>query len=106
MKEPIELMHEDFQVHVDSDWVGDLLGRKNTTGVVVRRSTKERALTSSENKSTFETHREIDEYFYSSVNAEMLTTAVRTHADYAERTSMETGCVREPDASYVEKLGL
>ena len=26
MKEPIELMHEDFQVHVDSDWVGDLLG--------------------------------------------------------------------------------
>ena len=32
-EEPIELMHEDFQVHVDSDWVGDLLERKNTTGV-------------------------------------------------------------------------
>ena len=32
-EEPMELMHEDFQVHVDSDWVGDLLDRKNTTGV-------------------------------------------------------------------------
>ena len=26
-----------FQVHVDSDWAGDLLGRKSTTGVIVRR---------------------------------------------------------------------
>ena len=26
-----------LQVHVDSDWVGDLLGRKSTTGVIVRR---------------------------------------------------------------------
>ena len=42
------------------------------------RSTKERTLTSSENKTTFETPCEIDEYFYSSVNAEMLTIAVRT----------------------------
>ena len=35
------------------------------------RSTEERTLTSSENKTTFETHCEIDEYFYSSINAEM-----------------------------------
>ena len=34
-EEPIELMHEDFQVHVDSDWVRDLLEKKNTTGVIV-----------------------------------------------------------------------
>ena len=27
------------QVHVDSDWAGDLLGRKSTTGVIVRRRT-------------------------------------------------------------------
>ena len=26
-----------LQVHVDSDWVGDLLGRKSTTGVIFRR---------------------------------------------------------------------
>ena len=25
-----------LQVHVDSDWAGDLLGRKSTTGVIVR----------------------------------------------------------------------
>ena len=30
---------ETFQVHVDSDWAGDLLGRKSTTGVIVRRGT-------------------------------------------------------------------
>ena len=64
------------------------------------RGTEERTLTSSENKTTFETHCDIEEYFHSSVNAEMLTIAVRTYADYAERMSMETGCVREPDASY------
>ena len=29
--------HETLQVHVDSDWAGDLLGRKSTTGVIVRR---------------------------------------------------------------------
>ena len=28
-----------LQVHVDSDWAGDLLGRKSTTGVIVRRGT-------------------------------------------------------------------
>ena len=27
---------ETLQVHVDSDWAGDLLGRKSTTGVIVR----------------------------------------------------------------------
>ena len=54
-EEPIELMHEDFQVHVDSDWVGDLLDRKNTTGVIVRRGIEERVLTTSGNKITFET---------------------------------------------------
>ena len=26
-----------LQVHVDSDWAGDFLGRKSTTGVIVRR---------------------------------------------------------------------
>ena len=26
-----------LQVHVDSDWAGDLLGRKSTTGVIVRK---------------------------------------------------------------------
>ena len=30
---------ETLQVHVDSDWAGDLLGRKSTTGVIVRRGT-------------------------------------------------------------------
>ena len=54
-EEPIELMHEDFQVHVDSDWVGDLLGRKNTTGVIVRRGIEERVSMTSENKIMFET---------------------------------------------------
>ena len=34
-----------LQVHVDSDWAGDLLGRKSTTGVIVRRG-----------KHFFETH--------------------------------------------------
>ena len=28
---------ETIQVHVDSDWAGVLLGRKRTTGVIVRR---------------------------------------------------------------------
>ena len=49
------------------------------------RGTEEHALTSSENKFTFETHCGTDEYFHASINAEMLTTAVRTHADCAER---------------------
>ena len=39
----------------------------------------------SENEFTFETHCETDEYFHASINAEMLTIAVRTHADCAER---------------------
>ena len=49
------------------------------------RGTEERALTSSENKFTFETHCGTDEYFHASINAEMLTITVRTHADCAER---------------------
>ena len=48
-EEPTELMHEDFQVHVGSDWVEDLLERKNTTGVIVRRGIEERVSTTSEN---------------------------------------------------------
>ena len=28
-----------LQVHVDSDWAGDVLGRKSTAGVIVRRGT-------------------------------------------------------------------
>ena len=80
-EEPIGMIHEDFWVHVDSDWVGDLLVRKSTTGVIVRRGTEERALTSSENKITFETQCEIDEFLHSSINAEMLTIAARTHVD-------------------------
>ena len=47
-------MHEDFQVHVDSDWVGDLLGRKNTTGVVVRKGM------TGENKITLDVARQPD----------------------------------------------
>ena len=45
------------------------------------RGTEERVLTSSENKSTFETHCETDEYFHLSIDAEMLTIAARTHSD-------------------------
>ena len=74
-EEPIELMHEDFQVHVDSDWVGDLLERKSTTSVIVRRSTKERVLTTSESKTTFQTNCETNEYFHSFINTEMLMIA-------------------------------
>ena len=48
-EEPIELMHEDLQVHVDTDWVEDLLERKNTSGVNVRRGIEERVSTTSEN---------------------------------------------------------
>ena len=32
-----QMSDETLQVHVDSDWAGDLLGRKSTTGVIVRR---------------------------------------------------------------------
>ena len=77
--EPIELMHEDFQVHVDSVWVGDLLEKKNTTGVIVRRGIEERVLTTSENKTTFETNCETNECFHLFINAEMLMIAARTH---------------------------
>ena len=87
-EEQIELMHEDFQVHVDSDWVGDLLDRKNTTGVIVRRGIEERVLTTSENKITFETNCETNEYFHLFINTEMLMIAARTHVDYVECTSM------------------
>ena len=41
-----------------------------------------------ERKQVHETHCETDEYFHPSISAEMLTIAVRTHADFAERTSM------------------
>ena len=37
------MIHEDFQVYLDSDWVGDLLERKSKTGVIVRSGIKERA---------------------------------------------------------------
>ena len=87
-EEPIEMIQEDCQVHVDSDWVGDLLERKSTTGVIVRRSTKERVLTTSENKTTFEIHCETYEYFHLFINAQMLTITARTHVDYVECTSM------------------
>ena len=87
-EEPIELMHEDFQVHVDSDWVGDLLGRMNTTGVVVRRCIEECVSMTSENKITFETNCETNEYFHLFINTEMLVIAARTHVDYVECTSM------------------
>ena len=75
-EEPIELMHEDFQVHVGSDWVGDLLGRMNTTGMIVR-SIEECVSMTSQNKITFET-----------INTEVLVIAARTHVDYVECTSM------------------
>ena len=87
-EEPIELMHEDFQVHVDSDWVGDLLGRMNTTGMIVRRSIEECVSMTSKNKITFETNKETNEYFYLFINTEMLVIAARTHGDYVECTSM------------------
>ena len=77
-EEPFELMHEDFQVHVNSDWVGDLLGRMNTTGVVVRRCIEECVSMTSENKITFEINCETNEYFHLFINAEMLVTAART----------------------------
>ena len=43
MKEPrsghmqVQTSEATLQVHVDSDWAGDLLGRKSTTGVTARR---------------------------------------------------------------------
>ena len=88
-EEPIELMHEDVQVHVDSDWVGDLLGRKNTNRCeIVRRGIEERVSMTSENKITFETNCETNEYFHLFINTEMLVIAPRTHVDYVECTSM------------------
>ena len=73
---------------MDSDWVGDLLDRKNTTGVIVRRGIEERVLTTSENKIMFETNCETNEYFHLFINTEMLMIAARTHVDYVECTSM------------------
>ena len=87
-EEPIELMHEDFQVHMDSDWVGDLLGRMNTTGMIVRRCIEECVSMKSENKITFETNCETNEYFHLFINSEMLVVSARTHVDYVECTSM------------------
>ena len=75
-------------MHVDSDWVGGLLERKNTTGVIVRRGIEERVLTTSENKTTFETNCETNEYFHLFINTEMLMIAARIHVDYVECVSM------------------
>ena len=69
-------------MHVDSDWAGDLLGRKSTTGVIVRRGIEERVSMTSENKITFETNCETNEYFHLFINTEMLVIAARTHVDY------------------------
>ena len=74
------------------------------------RGTEERALTSSENKFTFETHCGTDEYFHASINAEMLTIAT-THTCRLRGTMVSIRTVvilvqrclarrREPDASY------
>ena len=75
-------------MHVDSDGVGDLLGRMNTTGMIVRRSIEECVSMTSENKITFETNCETNEYFHLFINTEMLVIAARTHVDYVECTSM------------------
>ena len=75
-------------VHVGSDRVGDLLGRKNTTGVIVRKSIGERVLTTSENKTTSETNCKTNLYFFLFINTEMLMIAARTHVDYVRCTSM------------------
>ena len=75
-------------MHVDSDWVGGLLERKNTTGVIVRRGVEERVLTTSENNTTFETNCETNEYSHLFINTEMLMIAARIHVDYVECTSM------------------
>ena len=74
------------------------------------RGTEERALTSSENKFTFETHCGTGEYFHASINAEMLTIAVRTHADCGTMVSIRSVVIvvrvrclarrREANASY------
>ena len=73
---------------MDFDWVGDLFERKNTTCVIVRKGIEERVLTTSENKTTFETNCETNEYFHLFINTEMLMIAARTHVDYVECTSM------------------
>ena len=54
----------------------------------MRRSTKERVLTTSENKTTFETNCETNEYFLLFINTEMMMIAARTHVGYVECTSM------------------
>ena len=61
----------------------------------------------SANKSTFETHCEANENFVPSKCAEMLTIAVCTHADRAERTSMVSICtvvIPEHDGAYFEQV--
>ena len=93
-EEPTELMHEDFQVHVDSDWVEDLLERKNTTGVIVRRGIEERVSTTSE-KQRVQHLLGTNEYFHLFINTEMLMIAARTHVDHVGCTSMvfhSSGC--------------
>ena len=73
---------------MDSDWVGDLLGRMNTTGMIVRRCIEECVSMTSENKIMFETNCETNEYFHLFINTEMLVIAARAHVDYVECTSM------------------
>ena len=75
-------------MHVGSDWVGNLLGKKKTTGVIVRRDIEERVSMTSENEITFETNCETNEYFHLFINTEMLVIAARTRVDYGECTSM------------------
>ena len=52
------------------------------------RGIEERVLTTIENKITFETNGETNEYFHLFINTEMLVIAARTHVDYVECTSM------------------
>ena len=75
-------------MHVDSDWVGDLLGRMNTTGMIVRRCIEECVSMTGENKITFETNCETNEYFLLFIKTEMLVIAARTYVEYVEFTSM------------------
>ena len=52
------------------------------------RNIEERVSTTSENKTTFETNCETNEYFHLFINTEMLIIAVRMHVDYVGSTSM------------------
>ena len=65
------------------------------TCVIVRRGIEERVLTTSENKITFETNCETNEYFHLFITAEMLMIAARTHVDYVECASMAVSLLSE-----------